>query len=268
MNYSDVSLAFCHPHEYSGLFGAFLWRTVSCYPGIDVIDLGSGPMVSAARNEMALTFLSRPQQPNWFLMMDADMSAHPDIVQRLLDVADPDESPIVGGLCFIAGRAGKIEPTLKVFDEEKGGLVTLWDYPENAIVSLEATGGACLLVHRSVFVRLLETYGDHAYPFFADTSHGGHPFGEDVTFCIRARQHGFPVKVHTGIEVGHVKPYVYGSYDYKLYRERVAEIGEEAYTEEYMRRVGLKSNAPGGETRPIESQRLNRRQRRTLARNR
>lgn len=243
MTFDHIAVAFIHPHKVDSLFQTALWRTVAAHPGIQVIDMGSGPMIAPARNEIVRTFLSHDDW-DWLWMIDADMTFPPETLDRLLEAADKTTTPILGGLCFIVGRAGKIEPTLRVTDADEGGLKVVWDYPENAVVSVDATGGACLLVHRSVFERLAETYNDNPYPFFADSAHGQIQWGEDVTFCIRARQHGFPVKVHTGIEIGHVKPYVYGSYDYKLYRQRVAEIGEDAYANEYLTRQGVTAADP------------------------
>jgi hypothetical protein len=34
--------------------------------------------------------------------------------------------------------------------------------------------------------------------------------GEDLTFCLRCQAAGIPVHVHTGIQVGHMKPVMLG----------------------------------------------------------
>lgn len=256
-----VALAYCHPHRIDAGFHTSMWRMLQQHPRMEVIELGSGPMIASARNELAFAFLDYPGAPDWMFMVDADMAFPPDLVDRLLDHADRDDTPILGALCFVVSRTGKIEPTLKVTDPDNGGLRCIWDYPEDALVSVDATGGACLLVHRSVFERLHEDYGNgkNAYPFFADAQHGGYEFGEDVTFCLRARKAGFPVKVHTGIEAGHIKPYVYTSADYKAYRARLAEVGEDQLRTEHLQRTGLLST-PGPFRAP------NRQERRALAR--
>lgn len=258
MTFEKLALAFVHPHEYSAQFGQSLWRTVAGHPGLEIIDMGSGPMIASARNEIALTFLSQTQA-DWLLMVDADMAFHPKQIDRLLEHANPSSTPIIGGLCFVVGRTGILEPTIKVTDPVDGGLKVVWDYPEDALVGCDATGCAFLMVHRSVFEALLQTYGDHAYPFFADTMHGAIPWGEDVTFCIRARQHGYPVKVHTGISVGHVKPYIYTDIDYREQRARIAMVGEDAVKHEHAIRQGLIVDEPA-------APHLNRQQRRALAR--
>ena len=237
MTYSHVAIAFVHPHEVAALFTTSLWRTVADMPGVEIIDMGSGPMIAPARNEIALTFMSQTNA-DVLLTVDADMAFSPERVKRLIECIDED-SPIMGGLCFVVGRTGLLEPTIKVTDPVNGGLEVVWDYPKNGIVSCDATGTAFLGAHRSVFEKLLGTYGDTPYPFYADTAHGGIPWSEDVTFCIRARQHGFPVKVHTGISIGHIKPYVYTEADYDAQKAVIAVRGEEAVKHEYMVRMGL-----------------------------
>ncbi len=42
-------------------------------------------------------------------------------------------------------------------------------------------------------------------PWYAEEVYDGVPDGEDWTFCRRVRAAGFPVKVHTGVVVGHYK---------------------------------------------------------------
>lgn len=255
MTYEHVAIAFVHPHEYSALFGTSLWRTVGDMPGIHVIDLGSGPMIASARNEIALAFLDT--DADILVMVDADMAFSPRQVQRLVGLVD-DDSPIVGGLCFVVGRSGILEPTLKVTDPVNGGLKVVWEYPKDALCSVDATGGAFMAVHRQVFVKLLEEYGDQPYPFFADTSHGGIPWGEDITFCIRSRRH-FPVKVHTGIDIGHIKPYVYTEDDYVAQQAELAVVGEDAVKHRYLMKMGLLD-------REAPEPFMNRAQRRRLAR--
>lgn len=44
-----------------------------------------------------------------------------------------------------------------------------------------------------------------AFPFFQEVQMGSRPVGEDITFCIRAGQLGFPVHVDTRVKIGHHK---------------------------------------------------------------
>jgi hypothetical protein len=260
MNFEHVAFAFIHPHEYSAHFGRSMWRTVAEHPGIQMLDMGSGPGIAGARNEIVYAFLN-DTDCQVLVMADADMAFHPRHVDQIVGLVSR-EQPIVGGLCFIVGRLGILEPTIRVLDPELGGLQTVWDYPRDALISVDATGGAFLAVHRCVFEKLLEEYGEHPYPFFAESSHGGFRYSEDTTFCIRARRH-FPVKVHTGIKIGHVKPYIYTEDDYVEQRARLSAFGRDHVEAEHMARMAI---ADPGEL--DASPAPNRAQRRQMARQR
>lgn len=257
-DWSRVAFSFIHPHEYSAHFGRSMWRAVADHPGIRMLDMWSGPGVAASRNEIALAFMDT--DADVLLMADADMVFPPTHVDRITELVSVDQ-PIVGGLCFIVGKKGILEPTIRILDPVDGGLQTVWDYPHDALVSVDATGGAFLAVHRVVFEKLLATYGEQAFPFFADSQHGGMQWSEDTTFCIRARQHGFPVRVHTGLRVGHVKPYIYTESDYLAQRAEIATFGLDHVKAEHDVRMALADE-------PVRMPEPNRAQRRQMARQR
>jgi hypothetical protein len=95
------------------------------------------------------------------------------------------------------------------------------------MVQVAATGAACLLVHRSVFERMLTFehparpghlgFND-AYPFFQESQHGGRPVSEDITFCWRAGLMEVPVYVNTGVQIGHIKDRVLTAETFQLSR--------------------------------------------------
>jgi GT2 family glycosyltransferase len=192
-------------------------------PQGDIISVRSGPRIATARNAIVRRFLSTTAE--WLWMLDTDMVFKPDTLDQLLDVADPNDHPIVGALCFGGGYTTSIFPTLYVYDKEQG-IGTLNDYPLDELVSVDATGAACMVVHRSVFEELAKK---HAAPqeWFAESVWDNKEVGEDITFCIRARTIGLPIYVHTGIEVGHVKPLVLDSEEWvaqkKLSKDQINE---------------------------------------------
>jgi hypothetical protein len=89
------------------------------------------------------------------------------------------------------------------------------DYPRDALVKVAATGAACILIHRSVLLRMLMPHpngfgtfpnGDpNPYPWFVEGVSHGRPFGEDIAFCQNAARIGIPTHVDTRIKIGHVK---------------------------------------------------------------
>ena len=188
------------------------------------ISLISSPRIASSRTEIVKAFL-RDSDAEWLWMIDTDMVFEGDALSRLMAVADKDERPIVGGLCF-TGHPGqtKLGHTLYVMENDEDGrpMFSKADLPldaikEGGLVQVDATGAAFLLVHRSVFVRMAADHphgfgtqknGDlNPFPWFYEGYvAGGHQYGEDIAFCMRARHLGYPIYIHTGIRVGHIKP--------------------------------------------------------------
>ncbi|MBQ1047865.1 hypothetical protein KBX50_05250 [Micromonospora sp. C51] len=169
----------------------------------------SGANVAAARNRLVNWFLDT--HADWLLMVDTDMVWTPEDVTTLLAHAHPDAAPIVGGLCFAKEfDSGAVWPTL--FEaEDAGGFPRLFrfhSWPPNALYQVDGTGAAFLLVHRTVFETVAARGFSVAYPWFQETENPAGRVSEDLTFCLRARACGYPVHVHTGVQVGHIKTHV------------------------------------------------------------
>ena len=207
-----------------------------------------GTNVSHNRNRIVRLFLEGGWE--WLWQIDDDMVPEPDTLDRLMEAADAKDRPIVGALCFArrAGANAEIISTLYRVQEINGQptLRSEIGYPRDQLVPVTATGTGCLLVHRRVFIELAKRW-QTPWPWF-DYSEWGHEhsswgpipgteftydgpgdhIGEDITFCLRAGSpHGnragyqgggevFPVYVHTGISVGHVKRFVIDEAEYML----------------------------------------------------
>ena len=115
----------------------------------------------------------------------------------------PEKRPIVGGYAYAAGRDGYYSTIWAV--GENGKPTRVDDAPANKVLKVVATGAACLLIHRTVFEKILEDREGEPWVWFQETSWQGHTVGEDFTFCIRAGEAGFPIHVDTGAEFGHEK---------------------------------------------------------------
>lgn len=187
--------------------------------------------LSGPRNEVVKKFLEYGAA-DWLWIVDTDMTFAPDIVERLLEYADPDKAPIVGGLCFAFDENGDIQPTLYGLagDEEQPEKLQVVRYHEwvpDSMYQVAATGAACLLIHKSVFLKMLQHQSpsrpgqrgfNDAFPWFQETSHDGKPVSEDITFCWRAIQAGLPIYVNTSVHLGHIKQRVLTMESYFLTR--------------------------------------------------
>lgn len=218
----------------------------------DICALSSGPRIASARNQIVDAFLRHPREPRWLFMVDTDMTFPADRLDTMVELAQSEDLPILGGLAFSAGRTGKIEPCIRVVkqDEETNGLAfeTIWNYPPDSLVRIDTTGAACLLIRRDTIESMAAKYAGTPYPFFAESSVAGteqpSELGEDITFCLRLRQLGIPLHVHTGFIFGHSKTHVIDQESYLEYRRGITEMGEEDYRFHQLQRSGL---APGPE---------------------
>ena len=219
-----VIVGYLHPGEYSAGFGEslldLLQYDVSMHrrvvEGGGRLSFRAGCNLATPRNEVVRKFLEYGQA-DWLWMVDSDMTFSPDVVERLLEYADPDKAPIVGGLCFGFDEHGDVQPTLygllgDADDPQHMQVIRYHEWQPDAMYQVAGTGAACLLIHRGVLERMRDF--DHprgkpgfndAYPWFQETEHNGQPVGEDITFCWRAIQLGYPVYVNTAVQLGHVK---------------------------------------------------------------
>lgn len=217
------------------------------------ISVLSGPRISSARNDICRHFLSHPNRPEWLWMLDADMTFPAGTLDALIDNADSETRPIVGGLCFGGGRSGVVFPTLyRIVDPklaESGAISIIEKYPENALCKVSGTGAACLLIHRSALITIEARFGKvekadgrvftNPHPWFIESVFNGREFGEDLTFSLRAGQCGIPIYVHTGIHVGHVKPAILDEDAFARYKAKERLMGEQGVRDLYKAQIGL-----------------------------
>jgi GT2 family glycosyltransferase len=227
-----VQIAYLHPHTVSHSWHESMMRLV----GYDAANHGrivstAGPfMISTdanglvqARNAGCQRFLDETDH-EWLWFVDTDMGFLPDVVDRLVDAADPAERPVVSALCFglremaydgYGGRRMMPVPTLYVparTPEGISGFTSRYDYPANTVLQVAGTGAACLLIHRSVLEKMRANFGD---AWFDKVRYeDGMPISEDLSFCARLVQMGIPLFVHTGLKTTHHKQWWVAEEDY------------------------------------------------------
>lgn len=165
----------------------------------------SAGSLAKGRNQLVDGFLSSGH--DWLLMVDTDHGFRSNLLEILLEQADPQTVPVVSGLNVGIGldvRDGmggyKIEPRIVAFQYDGQGYVRALDYPRNTLWRVDGVGTGCLLVHRSVYERI---GGD----WFTERPDGrGKLLGEDLSFCLRLREAGIPVHIDTRAKLSHHKP--------------------------------------------------------------
>jgi len=197
--------------------------------GTIAMHCGTDGLVEA-RNKAVEVFLDE-KKADWLFWIDTDMGFPPDTVDALLAAADPEERPMVGGLCFAAteiesdGLGGfKVRPTPTIYDWAKVpvyddievggrrvrkhlgdhmGFAVRWNYTRDVVTQVAGTGSACVLIHRSVFEKVEEKHGTWYKRIPNPTT--GQLMSEDLSFCMRVADAGFPIYVHTGVKTNHQK---------------------------------------------------------------
>ena len=195
-----------HNHRLSG------WASVKCASG----------GIPEGRNKLVEQFLE--SHCDWLFMVDADMGFEPCALDQLLALADPEERPIVGGLAFAQreaaddGMAGyRCIPRATIFDwmQHEDGHYRFTGrahYPANTLIRCAATGGAFLVIHRSVCEKIKEAHGPRWFDRIRGTDEA--LMGEDISFFARTQALGIPCYVHSGIRTTHQKNLWLGETDF------------------------------------------------------
>jgi len=142
------------------------------------------------------------------LWLDSDEDFDPDMFEKLSQDMDEHDLDIVGGMYFT--RREPIRPVVyqKVgyFHSDEDGSVTpmalhYYEYPEDQLFTCEGIGFGAVLVKVDLIKKVQEKFGLPFSPILG--------FGEDLSFCMRARDIGAEIYCDSRIQVRHIgqKPY-------------------------------------------------------------
>ena len=179
----------------------FLRSILGLQPTGDVrFALSASSLVYDARNTLARQAMA--ENYDRVLWLDSDMDFEPDLMQRLS--VDLDE-----GREFVASlymtRKAPIKPTIfeacgYAHDEETGKIHNVakcfFDYPKNQIFEIAAAGFGGVMMTVDLLRRVTEKYGLPFSPMMG--------YGEDMSFCMRARELGVKLYCDSRVKMGHV----------------------------------------------------------------
>lgn len=217
-----VQVAYLHSHEVSHSWHSSMMNLLTYDKAAGYNLIGSAPFqvfcsgphsLVEGRNMAVQHFLDNTPH-EWLFWVDTDMGFLPQSLDMLFESAHPDDRPIVGGLCFAAKNTGPdgmggfvIKPLPTMFGMAKDpqgrrGFVNMSRYAPG-LNQVAGTGSAFILIHRSVLEVIRLQNGDNWYTPVAYED--GQPISEDLSFCYRANQAGFPVHVNTDVATTHHK---------------------------------------------------------------
>lgn len=219
----SVLVAYLHPDVVSHSFMDSMARVTEHefergHPIFARFAIRTGPMtIVEGRNRAAQTLLE-DTSCEWLWTVDSDMGFKDDILEQMLEFAHPDRVPVLGALCYgqFTGKADGMggyyrnsAPTLYVKRKIPGGdtegyVIPSPGFPEDQLLKVDATGAACMLIHRSVLTAIWDEYGEQWYSRITRPN-ATMAMGEDMSFCHRLGELGIPVHVHTGIPTTHHK---------------------------------------------------------------
>jgi hypothetical protein len=203
----EVLLAYIHPGVIRAEFMQSVMTEVTKPEPIvsGVFNARSGPVLTIARNIVADAFLDNTDR-DWLLMVDTDMTWSTEALPTLLASADPEERPLVGGLCY-AESDGVMAPTIYQFSYDEHGTLSVCngDVTPDSMIRVNATGAGFLLAHRSVFEKITKRMPEMEHHWFAEMMIDDAQLGEDISFCVRAADAGVPIYVNTAVKVGHMR---------------------------------------------------------------
>lgn len=153
---------------------------------------------------------------DYMLWLDADMNYPHDMIVKYLEAIDNTKADIMG--CLYFKRKSPFDP---VGYSQKGvqkGKYQVVDPHElgTEVKEVHALGYGGMMVSRAVYETLGEDkwtrYGTNFHkPDFTDTEYQTH----DITFCEKAKDHGFKIYMHGGVRPTHLATIEIGYTDWE-----------------------------------------------------
>ena len=174
------------------------------------VSFNIGSLIYTSREQLAKRAIEMGASHVFWL--DSDMQFRPDTLVRLHKDLAEGKGDIISGLYF-----RRVPPyTPVVFDkleisEEKAS----WSEPDTVpedIFEVEGVGFGCVLMPTDIFIDIFYKYGTAFTPLSG--------FGEDLSFCWRARQLGFKIVCDPSIELGHVGHHIITRDFYNIFRSK------------------------------------------------
>ena len=160
-----------------------------------VLAMKSGSLIYTSRNSLATMAIQ--MDADYVFWLDSDMVFQPDTLVRMMDTVQKHDIDMLTGLYF--RRVPPYSPVL--FDKLEMRTKTVLDWSEfksipEDLFEVGGCGFGCVLVNTEVLISVQGKHGN----MFAPMGNNG----EDIAFCIRARDCGYKIICDPSIICGHV----------------------------------------------------------------
>ncbi len=211
---------------------------------VTILCAESGPYLDSGRNRAIANALVAQQPWEWLLWIDSDIEFTPDNIRALLSPytesltsginLSPSGYPLIGGVYVnpfddggVAGeengdhigpvvyewvtrddlhgeKAGVPTDTFRRLSRKSLEALPGLRFPDDPIIEVDCVGTGFLAMHRSLLTRMEDIYAQ-PLPWFDEPVRDGIHYGEDMGFCLRVMDMGYPVLVNRAVTVLHHK---------------------------------------------------------------
>lgn len=170
----------------------------------------SGSLVYTARDDIATRTVT--SDFDFIFWLDSDMVIKPDTLVRMMDTLQKNDYDILSGLYF--RRVPPYSPVLFEKLEMDGASCIHEDFKTipDEIFEVAGCGFGCVLMRTDVFLDVQAKHGAMFAPIGSN--------GEDVSFCMRARECGFKIYCDPSVICGHVGYSVVDDQFFKVFSQK------------------------------------------------
>jgi len=184
----------CMDQVNASFFESMMYLRRTSEDGLAIIK---GSLIYDARNKIGE--IAEANKAEYIFWLDSDMIFEPDLLDRMFkSIGDKDfltalyfkrrppfEPCIFSEAGYVKGKGREVIPVAS----------TYVDYPKKSTFEIEACGFGCTLMKTSMFIKTREEQGLPFSPVLG--------FGEDISFCIKARESGYKLYCDSSIICDH-----------------------------------------------------------------
>ena len=172
-------------------------------------------LIYKSRNDLA--DIAVQEKTDYVLWLDSDVVFKSTLLQELMD--DIEGRDIVTGVYYM--RRPPFKPVL--WKTLQMGLVPqdnfsegYDDYPKDDIFEVDGCGFGCVMMRASILQTIVDRYHDLFAPLPG--------YGEDLSFCIRAKSCGFKIHCDPKIQIGHKGSMIITDETFEAYRKAGGKV--------------------------------------------
>ena len=172
-------------------------------------------LIYKSRNDLA--DMAIQSGADYVLWLDSDVVFKSTLMQELLD--DMEGRDIVTGVYYM--RRPPFRPVL--WKTLQMGLVpqdnyseNYDDYPKDDIFEVDGCGFGCVMMRASILQTIVDRHHDLDAPLPR--------YGEDLSFCIRAKSCGFKIHCDPKIQLGHKGSMIITDQTFEAYRKAGGKV--------------------------------------------